>query len=99
MILSTLIAITLFAVPQPQEPAQPIEQPTCIIDRLEDNDMAVLEVVLDEVAYYVNVPRQDIAYEVYDDMELSVEIINGYVVLNNVKEADFDVYGVSDQNA
>lgn len=92
MIFSTLFAIVLFAAPQPQEPAQPIEQPTCLVDRLEDNDMAVLEVVLDEEIYLVNVPTQDIAFEVYDDMELSVEIIDGYVVLNNVKEADFDVW-------
>lgn len=98
MIFTTLLAITLMAAP-PQEPGQPIEQPTCLVDRLEDNDMAVLEVVLDEEIYLVNVPTQDIAGEVYDDMELDVEIIDGYVVLNNVKEADFDVRGVSDQNA
>ena len=94
MIFSTLFAIVLFAAPQPQEPVQPIEQPTCLVDRLEDNDMAVLEVVLDGEIYLVNVPTQDIAFEVYDDMELSVEIMDGYVVLNNVKEVDFDVYDI-----
>lgn len=90
MIISALLAITLMAAP-PQEPAHPIEQPTCLVDRIEDNDMAVLEVVLDGEIYLVNVPTQDIAGEVYDDMELDVEIIGGYVVLHNVKEVDFDV--------
>ena len=88
MIISTLLAITLMAVPQPQEPMQPIEQPTCLVDRLEDNDMAVLEIVLAGEIYLVNVPTQDIAGEVYDDMELNVEIIDGYVVLQNIPEME-----------
>lgn len=91
MIISTLLAITLMAVPQPPEPMQPIEQPTCLVDRLEDNDMAVLEVVLDGEAFLVNVPTQDIAGEVVDDMEPDVEIISGCVVLHNTKEVVFDV--------
>lgn len=91
MIFTTLLAVTLMAAP-PQEPGQPIEQPTCLVDRLEDNDMAVLEIVLDGDIYLVNVPTQDIVVEVCDDMALDVEILNGYVVLNNVKEVDFDVW-------
>ena len=91
MIISTILAVTLMAAP-PQEQPQMIEQPTCLVDRLEDNDQVVLEVYLDGEIYLVNVPAQEIAGEVYDDMALDVEIMDGYVVLNNVPEADFDVW-------
>lgn len=51
--------------------------PTAIVERVEDNDMAVVEVVYHSDAYYGNVYTGNMTHEVYDCVDIPVSVESG----------------------
>ena len=51
--------------------------PTAIVERVEDNDMAVIEVVYHGDAYYGNVCTEWMNQDIYDCVSVSVDVVSG----------------------